>query len=56
MLDLMALFSSDRDLLSARGSFIIRNLCILLEAEKLYRALAGVWRGMGAWQVDQQRV
>lgn len=41
MLDLMALFGTDRELLATRGSFIIRNLCTLLEAEKLYRAFAG---------------
>jgi len=42
MLDLMALFSTDPELLATRGSFIVRNLCTLLEAEKIYRAFAGI--------------
>ena len=37
----MRLFSTDRHLLSTRGSFIIRTLCLLLDAEQVYTALAG---------------
>lgn len=33
--------SNDRNLLEARGPFIVRQLCVLLEAEKIYRAFAG---------------
>jgi hypothetical protein len=35
------MFDKNRELLTIRGSFIVRNLCLLLEAEKLYRAFAG---------------
>lgn len=41
MLDLVSMFDKNRELLTIRGSFIVRNLCLLLEAEKLYRAFAG---------------
>lgn len=44
----MSLFGTDRELLATRGSFIVRNLCTLLEAEKLYRAFAGELLGVGA--------
>jgi hypothetical protein len=37
----MQLFATDRQLLSTRGSFIIRTLCLLLDAEQVYTALAG---------------
>ncbi|XP_046397230.1 protein VAC14 homolog [Ischnura elegans] len=37
---LLRLFSSDRSLLEDRGSFIIRQLCSLLNSEAIYRALA----------------
>ena len=41
VVDLLHLFSSDRELLDYRGSFIIRHLSIYVNAEKLFRALAG---------------
>ena len=41
MVDLLALFSTDRELLEYRGSFIIRHLSTFVDPEKLYRALAG---------------
>lgn len=34
--------STDRDLLETQGSFIIRQLCVLLNPEMIYRALAGI--------------
>ncbi len=36
----MQLFSSDRRFLETRGSLIIRQLCELLDAESIYRALS----------------
>ena len=41
IVDLLRLFSTDRELLEYRGSFIIRHLSTFVNAEKLYRALAG---------------
>eukprot|EP00730_Choanoeca_flexa_P000351 TRINITY_DN10160_c0_g1_i5.p1 TRINITY_DN10160_c0_g1~~TRINITY_DN10160_c0_g1_i5.p1 ORF type:complete len:701 (+),score=186.59 TRINITY_DN10160_c0_g1_i5:64-2166(+) len=40
--DLMRLFSTDRQLLSTRGSFIIRTLCLLLNPYQVYSALADI--------------
>ncbi|KAG8226294.1 hypothetical protein J437_LFUL002733 [Ladona fulva] len=37
---LLRLFSSDRLLLEDRGSFVIRQLCALLNSEAIYRALS----------------
>lgn len=34
--DIVDLFSSDRRLLEARGSLIIRRLCVLLNAKSIY--------------------
>ena len=39
---LVALFGTDRGLLEARGSFIIRRLCLLLDAQLVYGALARI--------------
>ena len=41
LVDLLELFRTDRELLERRGAFIIRQLCTLLTAEKIYNALAG---------------
>ncbi|KAK6643734.1 hypothetical protein RUM43_005244 [Polyplax serrata] len=38
--NLLRLFSTDRRLLEERGSFIIRQLCTLLNAEVIYKALS----------------
>ena len=40
MLNLLKLFSTDRRLLETRGNLIIRQLCISLSAERIYRTLA----------------
>lgn len=38
--ELMSLFQQHRKLLETRGSLIIRQLCVLLDGESIYRALA----------------
>jgi len=40
MLSLLKLFSADRTLLEAKGSFIIRQLCVLLSSEDIYRSIS----------------
>ena len=40
MTNLLQLFSTDRKLLETRGNLIIRQLCISLSAERIYRTLA----------------
>ncbi|KAL1900399.1 hypothetical protein Cpir12675_000981 [Ceratocystis pirilliformis] len=40
MVDLLRLFFSDRSLLETRGNLIIRQLCVNLSPEKIYRILA----------------
>ncbi len=40
MVNLLQLFSTDRKLLETRGNLIIRQLCISLSAERIYRTLA----------------
>ena len=40
MLSLLKLFSADRSLLEAKGSFIIRQLCVLLSSEDIYRSIS----------------
>lgn len=40
MHNLLELFSTDRRLLDARGSLIIRQLCLNLNTEKIYRTFA----------------
>eukprot|EP00914_Ancora_sagittata_P024246 GHVO01048273.1.p1 GENE.GHVO01048273.1~~GHVO01048273.1.p1 ORF type:complete len:240 (+),score=13.08 GHVO01048273.1:99-722(+) len=42
MLSLLKLFSTDHMLLVERGSFIIRQLCLLLKAEDIYRCCSTV--------------
>lgn len=42
IVSLLKLFSSDSHFLEDRGSFIIRQLCVLLDAEDIYRTLARV--------------
>lgn len=42
MMNLLELFSTDRRLLEARGSLIIRQLCLNLNTERIYRALAEI--------------
>lgn len=45
MVSLLDLFQADPQLLEERGSFIIRQLCVLLNAEDIYRALAEILLG-----------
>ncbi|XP_046483958.1 protein VAC14 homolog [Neodiprion pinetum] len=40
IVNLLRLFSTDRHLLEERGNFIIRELCVLLSAEDIYKTLA----------------
>jgi vacuole morphology and inheritance protein 14 len=40
MVNLLQLFSTDRKLLETRGNLIIRQLCMNLSAERIYRTLA----------------
>ncbi|KAF7190728.1 Vacuole morphology and inheritance protein 14 [Pseudocercospora fuligena] len=40
MVNLIKLFSTDRRLLESRGNLIIRNLCLSLSAERIYRTMA----------------
>ncbi|OAK94733.1 ARM repeat-containing protein [Phaeosphaeriaceae sp. SRC1lsM3a] len=40
MVNLLKLFCTDRRLLETRGNLIIRQLCLTLSAEKIYRTLA----------------
>lgn len=42
MVNLLELFSTDRRLLDARGSFIIRQLCVNLNTERIYRTFAEI--------------
>ncbi|XP_077520952.1 protein VAC14 homolog isoform X2 [Amblyomma americanum] len=45
MLSLLDLFQADPQLLEERGSFIIRQLCVLLNAEDIYRSLSEILLG-----------
>lgn len=42
MVNLLDLFSTDRGLLEARGSLIIRQLCLNLNTERIYRTFAEI--------------
>lgn len=42
MKNLLALFSTDRRLLDHRGSLIIRQLCVNLNTERIYKTLAEI--------------
>ncbi|XP_034938910.1 protein VAC14 homolog [Chelonus insularis] len=42
IVNLLRLFSTDRHLLEDRGAFIIRELCVLLSAEDIYKILAEI--------------
>lgn len=42
MKNLLALFSTDRRLLETRGSLVIRQLCMNLNPEKIYRNFAEI--------------
>jgi len=42
MINLLKIFSTDRQLLEDRGPFIIRHLCLLLNAQDIYCALADI--------------
>lgn len=44
MVNLLRLFSQDRHLLEDRGAFIIRELCVLLNPEQIFRVLAEILR------------
>jgi Vacuolar protein 14 C-terminal Fig4p binding len=42
MVNLLSLFSTDRRLLETRGSLIIRQLCVNLNPDRIYRSLAEI--------------
>lgn len=42
LMNLLELFSTDRRLLEQRGSLIIRQLCLNLNAERIFRHLADI--------------
>ncbi|KAI0223142.1 hypothetical protein L0F63_005491 [Massospora cicadina] len=42
MVDLLSLFSTDRRLLEHRGALIVRQLCVSLHSETIYRSLASI--------------
>ncbi|KAI9332131.1 vacuolar protein 14 C-terminal Fig4p binding-domain-containing protein [Zopfochytrium polystomum] len=42
IVNLLSLFSSDRRILESRGALIIRQLCLSLNAERIYRAFAEI--------------
>lgn len=42
MMNLLELFSTDRRLLETRGSLIIRQLCLNLNTERIYRKFAEI--------------
>lgn len=42
MMNLLELFSTDRKLLEARGSLIIRQLCLNLNTERIYKTFAEI--------------
>uniref|UniRef100_A0A8D8WR57 Protein VAC14 homolog n=1 Tax=Cacopsylla melanoneura TaxID=428564 RepID=A0A8D8WR57_9HEMI len=42
MINLVNMFRTDPRLLSERGSFIIRQLCVLLDAESIYKSIATI--------------
>lgn len=42
IVNLLRIFSADRHLLEERGAFIIRELCVLLSAEDIYKTLAKI--------------
>lgn len=42
MVNLLELFSTDRKLLEMRGSLIIRQLCLNLNTERIYRTFAEI--------------
>lgn len=42
MINLLDLFSTDRGLLESRGSLIIRQLCLNLNTERIYRTFAEI--------------
>lgn len=42
IINLLRLFSTDRHLLEERGAFIIRELCVLLSAENIYKTVAEI--------------
>ena len=42
MHNLLELFSTDRTLLNHRGSLIIRQLCVNLNTERIYKTLAEI--------------
>ncbi|KAI5708796.1 hypothetical protein M8J76_003535 [Diaphorina citri] len=42
MVNLLNMFHTDPRLLSERGSFIIRQLCVLLDAESIYKSIATI--------------
>jgi vacuole morphology and inheritance protein 14 len=49
MFNLLELFSTDRKLLETRGSLIIRQLCLNLNTERIYRTFAEILEKEEVW-------
>ena len=52
MNNLLELFSTDRRLLETRGSLIIRQLCLNLNTEKIYRTFAEILEKEDVWPFE----
>jgi vacuole morphology and inheritance protein 14 len=52
MNNLLELFSTDRRLLETRGSLIIRQLCLNLNTEKIYRTFAEILEKEDVWTFE----
>lgn len=50
MINLLDLFSTDRRLLETRGSLIIRQLCLNLSTERIYKAFAEILEKEEVWK------
>jgi vacuole morphology and inheritance protein 14 len=49
MINLLDLFSTDRRLLETRGSLIIRQLCLNLSTERIYKTFAEILEKEEVW-------
>lgn len=51
MINLLDLFSTDRRLLDTRGSLIIRQLCLNLSTERIYKTFAEILEKEEVWDM-----
>jgi vacuole morphology and inheritance protein 14 len=52
MINLLDLFSTDRRLLDTRGSLIIRQLCLNLSTEHIYKTFAEILEKEEVWDMS----